>query len=446
MKKKKLNWIYKSILAIVIGLSLIKEGVLAQTMDKTIEKTVNISDNTQIISTNINGADLTIKNWEQDKIKVIYKIQVKAKNAENLKAFNEELENKLNKQFEGSHDKSLNVSFPLKNYNQKDEHVSIKFQNGKIKHRLAEFKLETIIYAPKKNPLILIHSFNKLIIEGERNDLTLILSSCNFSMGNCNKLKLSTNFCKNVKIGNINEADLNIQSGGISTGVIENSLIVKANFANIEVSKINGNASLDISSSTFKSSNIKELKLSGSFIREFKANNIEKTVIKKLSSSEFVANNINALTIEDASFSTFRVAQIETLSIEKSSSSKFYVTAANVVEAPQCSFTDFSIGQLKKRFVTKSSSGSIKLDDVITDFEKISIDGQFVNININTQENASYKIEAELEFPNYRFHDITYSLKEKNLSNEKMSGIRGTDKNTNSKISFDCKSCSITLD
>jgi hypothetical protein len=209
--------------------------------------------------------------------------------------------------------------------------------------------------------------------------------------------------------------------------------------------KIGGKADLKLSSSTFKTSDIKELTLEGSFIRRFTVNNVEKAIIEKFSSSEFRANNINNLQIENSSFSTFRIAQVGNLLIEKSSSSKFYVKAANVVEAPQCSFTDFSISQLKKRFVTKSSSGSIKLDNVTTGFEKISIDGQFVNIDINTQENASYKIEAELEFPNYRFHDITYSLKEKNLSNEKMSGIRGPDKNTNSKIDFDCKSCSITL-
>ncbi|NJO89697.1 MAG: hypothetical protein HC831_12685 [Chloroflexia bacterium] len=291
----------------------------------------------------------------------------------------------------------------------------------------------------------LLGRFCSINVEDIAANLSVDISSVKFTMGNCKNLKMESSFCKNMSVANVDEAELRLSSSEVSVNEIKGDLNANASFSNIEIAKIGANATLKLSSSTFEASDIKELTLEGSFVRSFVVNNIQKAVIEKFSSSEFKANNMAHLQIHDASFSTFRVAMVENLSIEKSSSSKFYLTAANVVEAPKCSFTDFSIGQLKKRFVTKSSSGSIKLNNVTSGFEKISIDGQFVNIDIDMQENASYKIEAELEFPNYQFHDITYSLKEKNLSNEKMSGMRGGDKNTNSEIRFDCKSCSITL-
>jgi hypothetical protein len=444
MKKVKLNWIYRSLLTIIM-LLLVGSYSRAQELNTTIEKTATIKDNITIRSTN-SSSKLVIKSWNKNEIRVIYNIEAKGKNEEDIKIFKAELEKKLELAFSKPHEKSIYIDFPYKTATFSKDKVIIKFQKGQKKHELNNFKLNIVVFAPENNPLFIIDHFGQLSIESRKSDVTLILHSTEFSMGDCKSLYLNSSFSKNIKIGKINNADITINSGGLNVNSIENNLTLNANFSNVEFLKIGGNADLKLSSSTFKTSDIKELTLEGSFIRRFTVNNVEKAIIEKFSSSEFRANNINNLQIENSSFSTFRIAQVGNLLIEKSSSSKFYVKAANVVEAPQCSFTDFSISQLKKRFVIKSSSGSIKLDNVTTGFEKISIDGQFVNIDINTQENASYKIEAELEFPNYRFHDITYSLKEKNLSNEKMSGIRGPDKNTNSKIDFDCKSCSITLD
>jgi len=443
MKKEKLNWIYRNLL-VIVALLFITGSLFAQELNKTIEKTTNIANNIRIFSGNT-SSKLLVKTWDKKQLKVIYNLQIKAKSNDDIKAFETELESILNEEFKGPYEKSINVSFPYKNYTHNRNKITLRFQKGKKRHELTEFKLDVVIYAPKGNPLSLTSSFGQLVIEGERADVSLILNSSEFSMGDCNNLTLHSNFCKNMKVGNVEEAELKVSSGDLNLNEIKGNLVLKASFSNIEISKIGGRADLKLSSSTFKTSDIKELELDGSFIRRFVANNVGKAKISRLSSSEFRANKIKFLTIDNSSFSTFRIAQVENLSLIKSSSSKFYITAANIVEATSCSFTDFSINKLKTSFVTRSSSGSIELNSVAAGFDKIKIDGSFVNIDIGVEENSNYKIKAELDFPNYRFKDVNFSNRNKGLSHESLSGYKGTDKNASSEISFDCKSCSITL-
>ena len=379
MKKEKLNWIYRSLLNLLV-LVFASEGLFAQELNKSIEKTASISNTITIFSTN-SSSKLLVKTWDKNQVKVIYNISIKAKSEEDIKGFESELQKNLNEAFTGPHEKSIHVDFPSKNTTFGKNKVTMKFQKGKKKHELTEFKLDMVIYAPKNNPLVLHSNFGQLAIEGKRTDVSVILHSSEFSMGDCKTLSLHSSFCKNMKVGNVDEADLKISSGDLSMGEIKTNLKLNSSFSNIEIKRIGGVANMKLSSSTFETSDINELELEGSFIRRFVANNIGKVVLSKFSSSEFRANNIKYLNIDNSSFSTFRIALVDKLNVMKSSSSKFYITAASIVEAPSCSFTDFSISQLKTSFVARSSSGSIELNTVASGFDKIKIDGSFVNID-----------------------------------------------------------------
>lgn len=442
MKKEKLNWIYKNGLMIMV-LVLVSTNASAQTIDRTIEKVANIGENV-LINVKESNYDLEYRTWDKGTLKVEYSVHIEAKDKSELNAFYQELEKRIEEQLGSVTSGSITISYPFRRIIINNGKTKIQFEGNTKTYQLTKFKTSIIVYAPKINALDLSGSFCKINVGNLEADATIRVSSANFEMGNCKKLKLKADFCKNMKVGKVKEADIKVSSGDITLGEIETNLILNAGFSNIEVLKIGGNANLKLSSSTFKTADIKELYLKGDFVRRFVVDNIQKAVIERFSSSELSANSINTVRIENSSFTTFRIAKANRLSIEKSSSCKYYITAASVVDAPQCSFTDFTIGHLKKRFVTRSSSGSINLDNVVAGFEKISIDGQFVNIDINVDEGSDYKIEADLEFPNFRYSDLQFSRKEKNMNSEFLIGWKGNN-NANSIIKFDCKSCSIAL-
>jgi hypothetical protein len=444
MKKEKLNWIYKAVFVALIGL-LTGNTLLAQTIDKTIEKIADIDENV-LISVKNSNFDLSYKTWDKSKLKVEYTIHIEAKTNEDLNEFHNELEKEIEKQLTGINSGEVNISYPFKKYVQNNNKVKIVFHNSSKTHYLTRFKASIVIYAPKKNELNLSGSFCKVNIDNLEANATIKISSGKLEMGDCKKLKLQSSFCKNMKVGNVVDAIIKLSSGGIFLNEIKNNLELNASFSNFEATKIGENATVKLSSSTFQTSDIKELNLEGSFIRRFVVNNVEKATIIKFSSSEFRAQNIKNLNIEKTSFSTFRVASINKLMVEKSSSSKFYITAANIIDAPQCSFTNFSIGQLKKRFVTKSSSGSIELENVAEGFEKIKVDGQFVNINIGVERGAGYRIKVDLEFPNFKSEQINFGKKIDEVNTQYFVGWKGDDKEASSEIEFNCKSCSIRLD
>ena len=444
MKKTKLNWIYRNILAIVVGL-FVSNNAFAQIINETIENITDIGENVVINVKNLNY-DLNYKTWNQKKLKVEYTIHIEAKTDADLNDFYKKLKKEIEQQLKNVSSGSVDISYPFRKVVRNGGNMKVKFEDGSKTHQLKEFKASIVIYAPKKNELNLNGSFSTINIDDLEANASIKINSGKFSIGDCKKLKLQSSFCKNIKVGNVETAELKLSSAGISVGKIKTSLDLNASFSNIEVSKIGGAANIKLSSSTFKSTDLKELSLEGSFVRRFVVNNIEKATINKFSSSEFRAQNIKAFSIENTSFSTFRAAHVKNLNIEKSSSSKFYINIADILEAPQNSFTDFSIGQLNNRFLAKSSSGSIELENVSSGFEKIGIDGEFVNIDIEVEQGAGYKIEADLEFPNFRYNDLNFNKKEKDINSQFLKGWKGNNKNATSEIKLDCKSCSISLD
>jgi len=272
----------------------------------------------------------------------------------------------------------------------------------------------------------------------------ITVSSGQLQMGNCKNLKIKASFTKNIKIGNVENATMQISSSDIEMGEVKNNLNLRASFSGVKIGKIGNKAELNLSSSTFETSDIKELDLEASFVRRFKMGNAEKANIR-LSSSEFEAMNIKTVNISSVSFSTINIDEVDKLYAPKCSSTKFYIQKANTVEATSSSFSDFYIYSLKKSFTTQSSSGSIHLTNVANGFDKIDIDGQFVNIDISVEKDANYSVSADLEFPNYNFSDVTYQSGIKKMSSEEFKGYKGNDKNPSSSINFDCKSCTIKL-
>lgn len=414
----------------------------AQTINKTISKSAQVTANVTI-EANASNSDIEINTWDKNQVKADFAIEVSAKTDEDVNAFITALETAIDRQM-GTGGNTLKVSLPIKNWRQNGHKIDIELEGNNNSFHLTKFKAKLLIYMPIQNNLEARNSFGNLNVGNLNANADITVSSGLLQMGNCKSLEIKTSFTKNIRIGNVENATMQISSSDIEMGDVKNDLNLRASFSGIKIAKIVNKASLNLSSSTFETSDIKELDMEASFVRRFKMRNAEKANIK-LSSSEFEAMNIKTVNINNVSFSTINIDEVDKLYAPKCSSTKFYIQKANNIEATSSSFSDFYIYSLKKSFTTQSSSGSIHLTNVADGFDKIDIDGQFVNIDISVEKEANYSVSADLEFPNYNFSEITYLNRNKDLSKEVFKGYKGSEKGATSSINFDCKSCTIKL-
>ena len=149
--------------------------------------------------------------------------------------------------------------------------------------------------------------------------------------------------------------------------------------------------------------------------------------------------------ISMASFSTFRIKDVHSINIDRVNSSKFFIENVANVEANECSFSDFKIDKLSSSFSAKSNSGSIDIKELMEDFINLSIVGQFVNIDINSEEECNFTFSADLSFSSYSFGDLDFTIEEKSVNQKIITGSKGNKTEAKSAMNFDCKSCKIKL-
>jgi len=298
---------------------------------------------------------------------------------------------------------------------------------------------------PKNNALDAKTNFHSLTIADLNSDVTVSANSSALKMGNCKKLDLNLNFGKNIEIGNVESAEMELNSSNVKMGNIATDLSIKGNFSDIEVLSIGNLATLSLNSSSFKTTNVKTLDFKGNFVRSFAVEEVDNAVLV-INSSEFKAKKINSLVVDKINFSTVRADEVVNLKIGSASSSKFYIGQLNSLESSQCNFCNFNINQLEKRFVTKANSGSIKIENVAAGFDEIKIDGQFVTTEIHVANDSNYKIVADFQFPKYKFNNITSEKHLSEMSHETMQGWHGNKEKATSTINLDCQSCNVTVE
>jgi hypothetical protein len=437
MKTKKSRFTY-SVLVISL-ICFISLSASLQAAETTITRSIKLKSG-DVVSVRSSAFDILVQTWDKSELSVDYKLSVEAKKAEEgnefLKIFTENIEASLKN--------SQSVTDPFSSLNQINGKITVKFENSGRKFEMKEMKGSIIVKMPKQNALKASTSFHKLEIEDLDADAFVSVNSGNLKMGTCRKLELRSSFSRNMSIGNVEQADIDINSGGLKIGAIKNDLTLKGNFSDVDTGKTGNTATINFNSGSFTATQIGVLDLKGNFIRNFATENIEKAIID-INSSEFKAKKINTLDIGKTSFSTYNIEEADNITIGNSSSSKFFIGQLNSMEATQCSFSNFDINQLKSKLITKSSSGSIHLRQVMAGFDEIKIDGQFVTTQIDVSDDCNYRLTADLTFPQYNFSNISYDNHQKNMSHETMTGWHGNKEKATSKIGLNCQSCNIEI-
>ena len=109
-------------------------------------------------------------------------------------------------------------------------------------------------------------------------------------------------------------------------------------------------------------------------------------------------------------------------------------------------FSGIEINEVSKKVDVDMMYGNCEIDYVPQDFESINITNKFGGIDIKIDENASYKLDAELNYCeiDYPSEDL---VKEKiDGTKSQIHGYIGSDKNTKSTVSVKSKYGNVELD
>jgi hypothetical protein len=440
MNRKKSNSICK-VLGVLLVLLIAQRG-FSQSIDTTIVRTVTPGKN-DIVLIRQSGLNVKVVTWDKSELKIEYQLSVEADSKQELRSFLDGFGKAMDKLSANASSGKVNTTVQFREYTNNMTRLRLKLSNDDKTYYLDKLDGDIVIYMPKTNPLDVSSSFRKLEIGNLSSDATINISSTSFTMGDCKNLNLESNFSKNMKLGKVFSADMKINSGSVEMDGIETDLVLNASFSNIEIAAIGNKADIKLNSSSFKTGNLKSLELDGSFIRNFRAENIGKAEVN-INSSNFDAKKIQTLNIDKISFSTLNINEIDELNLGSSSSSKFRIEKINSVKAGNCSFSDFKITNLTKLFTTSSNSGSINIDNISKGFEKVDIRGSFLTTNLHVAQGGDFVFSADLSFGHCDYGDLNVRKDIKDMGHQTISAWKGNEK-ASSEISLNCNSCRITV-
>ena len=441
METRKPVFIFKALTtALLLSIS---NNLFCQSLDTTIVITRSINREDVLYAGNFAG-DIDIKTWDKNELKIEYILSTEANSKEELSAFYRQLIKSIEDQQKEITPGKVTVNYPIRNIHINGRKTEVMFTGSKKEYSLIDMKCSLLIHMPMVNSLNVGSSFKKVTIDNLASDATVSLSSSQLVMGDCKFLNLRASFAAHMKIGNVESAKMVINSSSLEMGIVKSNISLKSSFSHFNIGSIGDSANFDLNSCSLQATDIKILDIHGSFIRNFKVNNVEK-VTMSLNSSEFDANKIDNVEADKTSFSTVRINDVNNIKIASSSSSTFSLGQVGTLESDDCSFSKFNIDKLRKSFGTNAHSGNIQILSILSGFEAINIKGNFVSIDLHVEEKCNYLVSADLTYPNYTFSGLQYRNREKDMSHEVIDGWKGNKDQASSKIDLKCKSCNITI-
>ena len=397
--------------------------VNAQKIEKqeTITKEFVVGSNPKIEFENRND-DLKIITWDENKVKYQAFISIKGTKEEDVEMTLDALNNISITELGGN--LTINTKFYTKYLNWqpslKKDHIRIVLEKGGTV-KLNELKINYVLTIPKSSNLVLKNKYSnvnladlngeinaqiysgKLVGENISGNLTLNLkySSAELSSaGNC-EFDIYDSKIEIEKIGDLNlkskYSEINIQNiGSVKMDVYDDKINIshlksikgKAKYTTFTLGSFDEGI-FDIYDCTLSGQDVQMLYLTGKYTK------ISFNKVGKLDFPDCYDNKINITYLGD-----FK------------STSKY---------------TSFTIEELGKNFNLSGYDDDVKIAHVLNNFEKITIDGKYLGVELNFEEDSQFKLTANLTYPKLeypeekirevRYHKENSKLEYKGLAN-----------------------------
>ena len=112
----------------------------------------------------------------------------------------------------------------------------------------------------------------------------------------------------------------------------------------------------------------------------------------------------------------------------------------------EAKYTDFRFNEISKKLDLTTKYGDVEVNNVPKGFEKIKIQNDYGHIEIEINEDASYRLEGEAEYADIDYPGGYKVSRIEENTELNVSGIIGKDKNTKSEVIIDTKYGGVKLD
>lgn len=143
-------------------------------------------------------------------------------------------------------------------------------------------------------------------------------------------------------------------------------------------------------------------------------------------------------------YSKFEVEKSSSIVVNSKYDSKFEVGSVNnfVCEGK---YSNYDIGLVKDKLIITSKYSKIDVDEVPAGFENIKIKTEFGNADIDIDSNATYTLDAEIDYGAIYYPDTNRMQVEKTNTSKSVKGVIGNGA-SKSKVSIKARYCNVDLE
>lgn len=438
--KKIMNDYHMSVKYSIAIFFLLATLMLPASLNAQVERTKTFKKNfsgKQLVEVSHRHGPLIVKKSTDGQLRIDAAVKVIAKDESDaeavLKYFDVEVK-------ETGNEVSIITDLSIKNWNNSNGRIDIRFDDGKKVNDLKDLDVKFILYVPQLKQLKVGNRYDDIEIEeGVQADVIVKLYSGRLKAGNLSgNLGIDAKYSK-AKVGNYKEGKFELYDCEMEFGDGEKVRLTS------KYSELTFGSLAEINMETYDD------KISGG--------NVKSNLFIKDKYSDFkfgnFANgkfdlydaNLNVQSGNSAAFkskySKIIVKSVDEMQFEVSYDDQVTVEQTGSLVATTSKYTKYQIGTLKKKLSIQSYDDKISIDQFSGPLEGVTINGKYTNVDFNLKQGTAFKIEANLKYSKLNLDLDNFDYQKYIEKNDKVE-FEGTTKGAGSNvptISLDCYDC-----
>ncbi|PHN04155.1 hypothetical protein CRP01_23450 [Flavilitoribacter nigricans DSM 23189 = NBRC 102662] len=314
---------------------------------------------------------------------------------------------------ESSNDLEVVTHLKVRNWNNRNGVTRLELEDGTRINNLRNLKIEATVSVPASSKLFVSNKYDEILIEsGVKNNLAIDIYSGRINVGNVGgSLALKAKYSKG-KLGNFEDADLEIYDSDLEMGNGRN-VMLKSKYSELIMGSFN-----DLTADTYDDdikwgTIIGELNLQDKYT-EFSVGRFNNARID-IYDGEFISDGGNELLVK-SKYTEFKIKEVGQLSFESSYDDKVEIGRLGSLSADS-KYTEFKIEKLRNKLFLKSYDDELEVDELTGPLEGIEFEGKYTDFSIKLPEGSEFQMDANLtygrlNYPEERLESQFY--KEKN--------------------------------
>lgn len=344
------------------------------------------------------------------KIEMEYLVDGKAEEVDRLKTLIEETV--LKGQSGGSSakvDLSFQNNFDLEIMGMKWSKLTFK-SGAKETIKLKEFKVKRCrVWMPAKANVNLNVKYSTISIGGDiKGNCKLDIYDSKVVFGNVTEALLGEAKYSTLDFGSSRTCHLNFYECKVS-GKVQEACRFQAKYTTLKLDEVN-NLELDMYEG---SCYIKDI-TTGNITSKYASIDIQKASDLELTAYEgsLVFDRVVKVLL-NAKYLDLKGEQVDLLEMREAYENELTVGVVGSVISLEGKYNEFNIVQLNKSFVQSGYEDEIEINKVSTNFEKISLDGKYIESKIGLPIEAAFSLKGKVQYPDFSVNEGACVIRKK---------------------------------